>query len=186
MTGSVCQHPHQEHGVVHGPALASASLTSSSCQVVYLIFKRFEPVHIHQHFWLLVFPPALLAIALLSAHHAPQRALLLAYGVHWGTILAATLLYRASPWHPLASYPGPFAYRLSKLALAWATRDGTQWLHVKALHDRYGDIVRIGASRLPLDRGFAPSARRPGRTGSRSQQPDARVRVSRITPCRSR
>ena len=113
---------------------------------VYFIFKRFEPVYIHQHFWLLVAPPALLALTVLADHHAPLRAAALAYTAHWATVAGATLLYRASPWHPLARHPGPCRYRLSKVALAWATRDGSQYRHVAALHDRYGDIVRIGAS----------------------------------------
>ena len=118
-----------------------------------------QPSHYHAlntparfTFTLLVVPPALLAFICLADHHAPLRAFALACAVHWATVASATLLYRASPWHPLARYPGPFHYRLSKLALAWATRDGTQYLHVKALHDRYGDIVRVGASSLVLMR----------------------------------
>ncbi len=113
-------------------------------QIVYLIFKRFEPVHVYQHFWLLVVPPLLIGAFVLSPHHTPARAVALAFGLHCATILGATLLYRASPWHPLAQYPGPFAFRLSKLVLAWATSDGKQFEHLKRLHDTYGDIVRVG------------------------------------------
>ena len=51
----------------------------------------------------------------------------------WWLIIGATLIYRASPWHPLAQYPGPFTFRLSKLALAWATSDGKQFEHLKAI-----------------------------------------------------
>ena len=111
---------------------------------MYLIFKRFEPVLVRQHFWLLAVPPALVAACVLSPHYAPARAALLAFGVHCATILGATLLYRAGPWHPLARYPGPYVYRLSKIALAWRTSDGKQFEHLKRLHDRYGDIVRVG------------------------------------------
>ena len=112
---------------------------------MYLIFKRYEPIFVRQHAVLLLAPPLVLAHAVLSAHYAYPRAVLAALALHLTTVAGATLLYRASPWHPLARYPGPFTHRLSKLVLAWTTRHGKQWLHVKALHDRYGDIVRIGA-----------------------------------------
>ena len=136
---------------------------------MYLIFKRFEPVLVRQHFWLLAVPPALVAACVLSPHYAPARAALLAFGVHCATILSATLLYRAGPWHPLARYPGPYVYRLSKIALAWRTSDGKQFEHLRRLHDRYGDIVRVGewhppsrrdrsASRAPLGCGPLPTA----------------------------
>ncbi|KAH9922831.1 high nitrogen upregulated cytochrome P450 monooxygenase 2 [Epithele typhae] len=121
---------------------------------IYVVFKRYEPVHVHHHFWLLLAPPLLLFTLVLHQHFplSPIRGVLVACAMHWGTIIAAMLLYRASPWHPLARYPGPFVYRLSKLALAWTTSDGKQWLHVNALHDRYGDIVRIGAFTSLADR----------------------------------
>ena len=88
--------------------------------------------------------PALLAAFVLSPHYTPARAALIAYAVHFTTILTATIVYRASPWHPLARYPGPFIYRLSKLAFAWTASDGKQYVHLHQLHERYGDIVRIG------------------------------------------
>ncbi|KAI1789656.1 high nitrogen upregulated cytochrome P450 monooxygenase 2 [Ganoderma leucocontextum] len=117
---------------------------------VYLIFKRFEPVLVHQHFWLLVVPPSLVAALVLSPHHALPRAAALAFGLHYATILGATLAYRAGPWHPLAQYPGPFAYRLSKLALASVTSDGKQFEHLKRMHDTYGDIVRVGPNEVSI------------------------------------
>ncbi|TBU46359.1 high nitrogen upregulated cytochrome P450 monooxygenase 2 [Dichomitus squalens] len=126
--------------LAHQDALA---LSVGVGTVVYLIFKRFEPVLVYQHFWLLVVPPALVAACVLSPHYAPARAALIAFGVHYATIAGTTLFYRAGPWHPLAQYPGPYVYRLSKIALAWRTSDGKQFVHLRRLHDRYGDIVRI-------------------------------------------
>ena len=113
---------------------------------------------VHQHFWLLVVPPSLIIVLLLSPHHAPVRATALAFGLHYATIIGATLIYRASPWHPLAQYPGPFTFRLSKLALAWATSDGKQFEHLKRLHDTYGDIVRIGECSPPPTGHCAPTS----------------------------
>ena len=90
---------------------------------------------VYQHFWLLVVPLLLVAAFMLSAHYPLTRAAALAFGLHYAIILTATLLYRAGPWHPLTKYPGPFPFRLSKLALAWMTSDRRQFEHLKRLHD---------------------------------------------------
>lgn len=66
--------------------------------------------------------------------------------------LATSLLaYRASPWHRLARFPGPFAARLSTGCLTWrSARRGQVYEDVRALHARYGDYVRVGPSELSL------------------------------------
>lgn len=53
-------------------------------------------------------------------------------------------MYRLSPWHPLAKYPGP---RLAKLTKFWAVvvvLRKRQLQTVKELHAKYGQIVRVG------------------------------------------
>ncbi|CDO69439.1 hypothetical protein BN946_scf184791.g34 [Trametes cinnabarina] len=64
------------------------------------------------------------------------------------TLLLSTALYRLSPHHPLARYPGPFACKLSKFWLAFLSLTGKQHLYLKSLHERYGDVVRIGPNEL--------------------------------------
>lgn len=54
------------------------------------------------------------------------------------------MLYRLSPWHPLASYPGPLPCKLSKLYMAYISQGEKQHLYLYNLHKRYGDIIRIG------------------------------------------
>jgi hypothetical protein len=57
-------------------------------------------------------------------------------------------LYRLSPFHPLAKYPGPVLARVSRL---WATRNtiqGHQHLISNALFERYGNVVRTGPDHL--------------------------------------
>ena len=60
------------------------------------------------------------------------------------TTLLVTLLYRISPWHPLASYPGPFAAKLTSLWLVYISSTGKRCQALEELHNRYGPFVRIG------------------------------------------
>jgi len=53
-------------------------------------------------------------------------------------------LYRLSPWHPIAQYPGPLLCKISKIYWALVTRDGQQHKLLAVLHRQYGEIVRIG------------------------------------------
>lgn len=58
--------------------------------------------------------------------------------------LLATGIYRVSPFHPLASYPGPWLWHLSSLRLAYISYLGKRHLILDDLHRRYGPFVRIG------------------------------------------
>ncbi|KAL7277159.1 hypothetical protein ACG7TL_009005 [Trametes sanguinea] len=64
------------------------------------------------------------------------------------TLLLSMALYRLSPFHPLARYPGPLMCKLTKFWMAFLSTTGDQHLYVKRLHDRYGDVVRIGPNEL--------------------------------------
>ena len=55
-----------------------------------------------------------------------------------------TLLYRMSPFHPLARFPGPVLYRLSEFTMAYTISRGKRHLVVRDLHAQYGSIIRIG------------------------------------------
>jgi cytochrome P450 len=57
-------------------------------------------------------------------------------------------LYRLSPFHPLAKYPGPVLARITRF---WATRHaigGSQNRVSHELFERYGDVVRTGPNHL--------------------------------------
>lgn len=60
------------------------------------------------------------------------------------TACFAAALYRISPWHPLAGYPGPWMWRISSLYLAYVSFFGKRHLILDDLHKRYGAFVRIG------------------------------------------
>ena len=61
------------------------------------------------------------------------------------SLVAWTVLYRISPIHPLAQYPGPFWCKTSKLWWGLLVMRGYSHYRLRALHEQYGDVVRIGA-----------------------------------------
>ena len=73
-----------------------------------------------------------------------------AYALAFVTFITALLgsisLYRLSPFHPLAKYPGPTRCKLTKIWMAWITFGGRGHIYYKTLHDKYGPIVRVGES----------------------------------------
>ncbi|KAF8968763.1 high nitrogen upregulated cytochrome P450 monooxygenase 2 [Flammula alnicola] len=119
--------------------------------LAHMWFRKIEPKSI---LWSLV------AIAILST---PSTLLLIPYygGSLWRafcvsgvafsmTLLESMTLYRISPFHPLAKYPGPLLCKVTKLWGAWAALDGKPFVHYKKLHDEYGPIVRIGPNELSI------------------------------------
>jgi hypothetical protein len=63
---------------------------------------------------------------------------------YWGLLLTFTALYRLSPFHPLAKYPGPTLAKVTKFYYLYLSARGDAFAVIKAHHDMYGDVVRIG------------------------------------------
>ena len=70
----------------------------------------------------------------------------LAFAAYGSLLVLFTLAYRLSPLHPLAKYPGPAIAKTSKWWTAYLGGKGDLHRYGKDLHDRYGDIVRVGWS----------------------------------------
>ena len=101
---------------------------------------------------LLIVVPALLSVPISYAGRSRYTALPLAFAAYWSGLLFFTLAYRLSPFHPLANYPGPVLAKSSKLWGAYLSATGDQHRWLKRLHDRYGDVVRIGSRpHLPFE-----------------------------------
>lgn len=66
------------------------------------------------------------------------------YITYVGVLGISIAVYRLSPLHPLASYPGPLLFKISKLTGTVVSGTGRQHLILKSLHDTYGPVVRIG------------------------------------------
>ncbi|KAK1233759.1 hypothetical protein PQX77_003076 [Marasmius sp. AFHP31] len=126
----------------------AAGLTS------YLIFKRTETIKTIDLITLLVLIPVLLAFLPLNLEGRPHSYLHSLSGVatsfigYYTTIIFCTILYRLSPWHPLASYPGPLICKITKFKGAFVSRRGKQHIYHQRLHEKYGDVVRIGPNEL--------------------------------------
>ncbi|KAF9254840.1 cytochrome P450 [Marasmius fiardii PR-910] len=64
------------------------------------------------------------------------------------SLACSIVLYRVSPFHPLAKVPGPTLAKMSKLWGLWACWTGRQHLINKELHDKYGPVVRVGPNEI--------------------------------------
>ena len=111
----------------------------------YLIYKQLEPNTLSVHFLLLSGVPAFLVYQFSSQLLPQQIGTVLSY---WGLILAFTAIYRLSPFHPLAKYPGPILAKLSKIYWAYLNARGDSFRVAKHWHDKCGDVIRIGEYEL--------------------------------------
>ena len=81
---------------------------------------------------------------LLKAHLGPLRSVGFAFALYYITLAASIICYRLSPFHPLAKYPGPLPAKVSKLWHVWIVARGEQHVYLRRMHEKYGDIVRMG------------------------------------------
>ena len=82
---------------------------------------------------------------LLAAHIEPMiLSIAITYGLFYTVVISSIVLYRVSPMHPLAKYPGPLLLKISKFIGMFYASDGKRYLYFKRLHDRYGSFVRVG------------------------------------------
>lgn len=139
---------------------------------MHVIYKNIEPdatrLLLHA-FCLLLVPtiPAFLTISSLSG--SPLLAYISSFALFHIFLIASIVLYRLSPWHPLARYPGPLVARVSMLWTAYKIWTGKMYIYRKEPHDKYGPYVRTGESRASLSvRREADGFWRQGQTRSRS------------------
>ncbi|KAI9068086.1 high nitrogen upregulated cytochrome P450 monooxygenase 2 [Trametes sanguinea] len=115
--------------------------------VTHQIFRRVETYAFTIHFSLLC-APLLLSFELLRGTMPAVWAALVSSATFLSTLFLSIAFYRLSPFHPLAQYPGPLMCKLTKFWMAYLSLEGYQHLYVQRLHDRYGDVVRIGPNEL--------------------------------------
>ncbi|KAF8590792.1 cytochrome P450 [Ramaria rubella] len=71
--------------------------------------------------------------------------------IYASSSLLSTMIYRLSPFHPLASFPGPVLWRISSARLAHISFEGRRHLILDALHKKHGPFVRIGPNVLSIN-----------------------------------
>ncbi|KAF8802471.1 cytochrome P450 [Phlegmacium glaucopus] len=118
--------------------------------IVHLIFKRTETFRFFWLFILLLATPASLTVFYLPYVNNIIQAALTVFGLFWSTLTISILVYRVSPWHPLAKYPGPLLCKLTKFHLAFIALRRQQHIYYSQLHKTYGDVVRIGPNELSI------------------------------------
>jgi hypothetical protein len=69
---------------------------------------------------------------------------------YFAALTASILTYRAF-FHPLRHFPGPFSARLTKLThVARLLPRSDNFAQAHQLHEKYGDIVRVGPNELTI------------------------------------
>ncbi|KAF6749615.1 high nitrogen upregulated cytochrome P450 monooxygenase 2 [Ephemerocybe angulata] len=112
--------------------------------------QRYEPENYWAVLGVVSLLPILPAYLLSSYFTSSSHCLFLASVVFLCSLFTSIILYRLSPLHPLAKYPGPPLWRITKFSAAWYGAQGRYHIKLKALHDRYGHIVRIGPNELSI------------------------------------
>lgn len=74
------------------------------------------------------------------------------------SLVISVSVYRLSPFHPLATYPGPVLFKLTRLAALWVCVGGKQHLYYHELHKKYGPYMRTGAFLLVIESAIEDSA----------------------------
>ncbi|KAJ3538505.1 hypothetical protein NM688_g6512 [Phlebia brevispora] len=129
---------------------ASQSIVLGTSLLAYLVFKRYEPKSTSVIAALLLGVPAMLSTVLYQTSSHLSDAIVTSYTAYWSLLLLFTALYRLSPFHPLATFPGPIPARVSKLWITKIMYRGKVHLHYRELHKQYGDVVRIGPNELSI------------------------------------
>lgn len=115
--------------------------------IVHIVFKRWEPWNVPTVAALTVVLPAVLSLPLVDCYGL-ILALVISCTTFFSTLFSSIIIYRLSPFHRLAKYPGPTACKISALWTVWKIRDGKRYLYIQSLHKQYGDVVRIGPNEL--------------------------------------
>ncbi|KAH9026090.1 high nitrogen upregulated cytochrome P450 monooxygenase 2 [Lactarius hengduanensis] len=142
----------QLHQTLGNLSLPTLSVVVLSCSFVsHLCFRFLEPRSLSALVVLLVVLPVLLSLPI--SYHVRWPAIVslpLAFVTYGTSLLSFTLAYRLSPLHPLAKYPGPVIAKSSQWWAAYLGGEGDLYRYTKNLHDRYGDIVRVGPNALSI------------------------------------
>ncbi|CAL1710751.1 unnamed protein product [Somion occarium] len=126
----------------------ATTLTFVSSLGVYGIYKRYEPAGVLSALVLLFAVPGYIASQARSQFSYAIVAYLTTFVSFYALLIAYTIGYRLSPFHPLAKYPGPVACKVSKFWIAYVASRGKTHKYICDLHNQYGDVVRTGPNEL--------------------------------------
>ncbi|KAH6904455.1 high nitrogen upregulated cytochrome P450 monooxygenase 2 [Coprinopsis sp. MPI-PUGE-AT-0042] len=116
-------------------------------------------VAIATHLWLKSFEPKSTWIALAILLSAPlitfaldpnSSSIIGGYTTFFASLITSVVIYRVSPFHPLAKHPGPLLCKITKFRTVWEAAQGTTHKYYQGLHAKYGPIVRVGPNELSI------------------------------------
>jgi hypothetical protein len=116
-------------------------------QASYLVFHKYEPQKPVPALSLFILVPG--ALSWSNARMSTP----LTFFAYWLLLLLFTVVYRISPFHPLAKFPGPFLNKISKISMVRKMARGDLHRYHQGLFQKYGDIVRVG------EHNYCPSPR---------------------------
>ncbi|KAJ3983722.1 high nitrogen upregulated cytochrome P450 monooxygenase 2 [Lentinula detonsa] len=118
----------------------------------HLFFRKYEPFGRTVPYALVCVLVEPILLCLVQAYVSPVQwtRYLFTYGAFYASLLSSIVLYRLSPFHPLAKVPGPMMHKVSKLWSVWICWQGRQHTEFKAMHDKYGPVVRTGPNEISV------------------------------------
>ncbi|KAJ3785945.1 high nitrogen upregulated cytochrome P450 monooxygenase 2 [Lentinula aff. detonsa] len=118
----------------------------------HLFFRKYEPFGRTVPYALVCLLVEPILLCLVQAYVSPVQwtRYLFTYGAFYASLLSSIVLYRLSPFHPLAKVPGPMMHKVSKLWSVWICWQGRQHTEFKAMHDKYGPVVRTGPNEISV------------------------------------
>lgn len=126
-------------------------LTFQTFQLTHLLYKKYEPTGFLINFGLLALQPYLLGLFTVPISTSAWHAFSETYILFYLALACSICIYRVSPFHPLAKYPGPFFAKVSKLWELSRIWSGRRHVLLQQLHEKYGPFVRIGARFIAVD-----------------------------------
>ncbi|KAK7022167.1 cytochrome P450 [Favolaschia claudopus] len=112
-------------------------------------FHTYEPSSANISFLILAIEPTAL-LRLIGGPFSLTR-LLGSYCAFLISLSLSIVVYRISPFHPLAQYPGPVMGKATRFWGLWKAYQGYKYLYRKQLHDIYGPYVRIGPNEISIN-----------------------------------
>ncbi|KAJ6555091.1 cytochrome P450 [Mycena vulgaris] len=130
-------------------------------QISHAVFRRLEPNALHFVVGLILLMQISSVVLWLQGFTLPAAIFSTSSfgGLYLFLLGLAISLYRLSPWHPLAKFPGP---RLAHVTKWWMVKQvvlrGGRHSKLQELHARHGPWVRLGPNEISVN---LPSAIRP-------------------------
>lgn len=126
--------------LVFVPFRFSSCLLMQSSQCTHVVLHYCEPKNLVQPLKVIL-PAISIAVGLGGLS---LSSCLITIATYLLTLAISVTVYRLSPFHPLAQYPGPVLNKITKLAGMQNSWGGHGHRNNHQLHAKYGPVVRVG------------------------------------------